>query len=46
MGVTYLAVAPKHPLAEIAAAKNNKLANFIEEQNRSNVAEAELATLE
>ena len=46
MGVTYLAVAPKHPLAEIAAAKNNKLANFIEEQNRLKVAEAELATLE
>ena len=46
MGVTYLAVAPKHPLAEIAAVKNNKLANFIEEQNRLKVAEAELATLE
>ena len=46
MGVTYLAVAPKHPLAEMVATKNSKLAKFIEEQSRLKVAEAELATLE
>ena len=46
MGVTYLAVAPAHPLAEIAATKNNKLTKFIENQNKLKVAEAELATLE
>ena len=46
MGVTYLAVAPKHPLAEMVAAQNSKLAQFIEEQSKLKVAEAELATLE
>ena len=46
MGVTYLAVAPTHPLAEIAATKNKQLAEFIKNQSKLKVAEAELATLE
>ena len=46
LGVTYLAVAPQHPLAIKAAAANPELAAFVEEQNNIKVAEAELATLE
>ena len=46
LGVTYLAVAPQHPLAIKAAAANSELAAFVEEQNNIKVAEAELATLE
>ena len=46
MGVTYLAVAPTHPLAEIAATQNKQLAEFIKNQSKLKVAEAELATLE
>ena len=46
LGVTYLAVAPQHPLAIKAAAANSELAAFVEEQNNTKVAEAELATLE
>ncbi|MDD9897102.1 MAG: leucine--tRNA ligase [Gammaproteobacteria bacterium] len=46
LGVTYVAVAPQHPLAEKASANNPELAKFIEEQNNVKVAEAELATLE
>jgi leucyl-tRNA synthetase len=46
MGVTYVAVAPQHPLAEEAAAKNPALAQFIEKQNHIKVAEADMATME
>ena len=46
LGVTYLAVAPQHPLAIKAAAANSELAAFVEEQNNTKVVEAELATLE
>ncbi len=46
LGVTYLAVAPQHPLAIKAAAANSELAAFVEQQNNTKVAEAELATLE
>lgn len=46
LGVTYVAVAPQHPLAEKAAEENPKLAAFIEEQNRVKVAEADMATME
>ena len=35
LGVTYLAVAPQHPLAIKAAAANPELAAFVEEQNLS-----------
>ena len=46
MGVTYVAVATQHPLAEKAATSNAGLAEFIEQQNKVKVAEAELATME
>ncbi|MFM1895239.1 MAG: hypothetical protein RLZZ385_313 [Pseudomonadota bacterium] len=46
MGVTYVAVATQHPLAELAAAGNPKLAQFIQEQSHVKVAEADMATME
>lgn len=46
MGVTYVAVAPQHPLAEEAAANNAALAEFIKEQSHVKVAEADMATME
>ena len=46
MGVTYLAVAPQHPLAIEAATDNPKLAAFIEKLGHIKVAEADMATLE
>jgi leucyl-tRNA synthetase len=46
MGVTYVAVAPQHPLAEEAAAFNPALADFIKEQSHVKVAEADMATME
>jgi len=45
MGVTYLAVAPQHPLAIEAAANNPELATFIEQLGHIKVAEADMATL-
>ena len=45
-GVTYVAVAAQHPLAEFAAQSNPALADFIEECRNTKVAEAELATME
>src|SRR5690606_35811954 len=46
MGVTYVAVAPQHPLAEEAAQSNPALAAFIKEQSHIKVAEADMATME
>lgn len=46
MGVTYVALAPQHPLALKAAESNPALAQFIEQQNNVKVAEAEMATME
>ncbi len=46
LGVTYVAVAPQHPLATKAAAGNPALAKFIEQQQNIKVAEADLATME
>ena len=46
MGVTYIAVAPQHPVAIKAAKTNSRLAQFIAEQNQIKVAEAEMATME
>ena len=46
MGVTYVAVAPGHPLAQQAAANNPELATFIDECKNMKVAEAEMATME
>lgn len=45
-GVTYLAVAAQHPLAEQAAKHNAELAAFIDECKNTKTAEAELATME
>lgn len=46
MGVTYVAVAPEHALAQKAAADNPALQAFIESCNKSGVAEADIATME
>ncbi|UCE77519.1 MAG: leucine--tRNA ligase [Gammaproteobacteria bacterium] len=46
MGVTYVAVAPGHPLAVQAADGNAALKAFIEECTHTKVAEADMATLE
>lgn len=45
-GVTYVAVAAQHPLAQQAALNNPQLAAFIEDIKGSKIAEAELATME
>ncbi|MFD0965525.1 leucine--tRNA ligase [Seminibacterium arietis] len=45
-GVSYMAVAAGHPLAEYAAKSNPDLAKFIQECKNTKVAEAELATME
>ncbi len=46
MGVTYVAIAPQHPLAREAAEKNPAVAKFLDECRNVKVAEAELATME
>ncbi len=46
MGVTYVAVAAEHPLAQKAAKSNNELQAFIEECKSTKVAEADMATME
>ncbi len=46
MGVTYVAVAPEHPLAAEAAAASPQLQAFIQECRNTRVAEADMATLE
>ncbi|WGE32621.1 leucine--tRNA ligase [Actinobacillus genomosp. 2] len=45
-GVSYVAIAAAHPLAELAAENNPALAEFIREAKNTKVAEAELATME
>lgn len=45
-GVTYLAVAPQHPLAKKAAANNPDIEKFLQSCRNLKMAEAELATLE
>jgi leucyl-tRNA synthetase len=45
-GVTYVAVAAEHPLAQQAAAHNPALAQFIDECKQGSVAEADMATME
>lgn len=44
-GVTYIAIAPQHPLAKLAAQNDPALHQFLEECRNIKVAEAELATL-
>lgn len=46
MGVTYLAIAPEHPLATLAAESNDQIKEFIASCRNIKVAEAELATME
>lgn len=45
-GVTYIAVAPQHPLSKMIAEKNPALKQFIEECRNIKVAEADIATME
>ena len=45
-GVTYVAVAAEHPLAQQAAVHNPALAEFIAECKQGSVAEADMATME
>ncbi len=45
-GVTYMAVAAEHPLAEKAAAANPEVAAFIEECKQTDAAEATIETME
>ncbi len=44
MGVTFCAVAPEHPLAQLAAASNPEVADFIAECQAGGTTEAERAT--
>jgi len=46
MGVTYLAVAPQHPLAARAAVENPELTQFIDECKNQKTTEADMATME
>ncbi|MCI0506618.1 MAG: leucine--tRNA ligase [Gammaproteobacteria bacterium] len=46
MGVSYVAVAPEHPLAAHAARDNSALQAFIEECRQGGTAEADLETME
>ncbi|RUO21993.1 leucine--tRNA ligase [Aliidiomarina haloalkalitolerans] len=45
-GVTYMAVAAQHPLAQLAAAEHAEVAAFVESCKQQKVAEADLATME
>ncbi len=45
-GVTYVALAPQHPLAKLAAEKNPAVQTFLESCRNIKVSEADLATLE
>jgi leucyl-tRNA synthetase len=45
-GVTYIALAPQHPLAKQAAEKNPALQKFLDESRNVKMAEADLATME
>lgn len=45
-GVTYLALAPQHPLSKKLAEQNPRLHQFIEECRNIKVAEADIATME
>jgi leucyl-tRNA synthetase len=46
MGVTFVAVAPEHPLATLAAARDPAIAAFIDEARHGSVMEADMATME
>jgi leucyl-tRNA synthetase len=46
MGVTYMAVAPEHPLARRAAERDQEVARFVEGSARAQTSEAALETME
>ena len=46
MGVTFVAVAPEHPIATVAATRDARVAAFVDEARRGSVMEADLATIE
>lgn len=46
MGVTYVSLAPEHPIAEILAQSNSELATFIAECKVQSVAEADMANMD
>ena len=46
MGVSYVAVAAGHPLAQKAAAANHEVADFVKECQNTKTAEADMATME
>ncbi len=46
MGVTFVAVAPEHPLAALAAARDPAIAAFVDEARQGSVMEADLATMD
>jgi len=46
MGITFVAVAPEHPLATRAAGSNPALADFITNCKKGSLVEADLATIE
>ena len=46
LGVTYLAVALEHPIANRVAQENSEVANFIRECQSNSTAEADFATME
>src|SRR5579859_7366197 len=46
MGVTFVAIAPEHPLALELAKDQPRLAGFIEESKQGGVADADVATME
>lgn len=46
MGVSYIAIAPEHPLAKVRAKKSKKVANFLQKCRKTRVSEADVATQE
>jgi leucyl-tRNA synthetase len=46
MGVTFVAVAAEHPLAELAAGRDPAVRDFVDECRRGSVMEADVATME
>ncbi len=46
MGVTFVAVAAEHPLAELAAGRDASVRAFVDECRRGSIMEADLATME
>lgn len=46
MGVTYIGIAPEHPLTKAAAVNNPALETFVQDCKSNTVTEAEMATME